>query len=279
VLSVVFHPLWLLAVTSLLVSLGVCVAAGLQAALPKKKTRVWSRPLVAALFFLQPIARGWARYRRRLVVHRTPAVFAARENLDSMALRSSNLDLRQLRYWAEQRINRLDFVADILRRLDQQGWPHRADIGWSEHDVAVYDRRWSKLLLTTVAEEHPQGKQLIKCRLQPRWSLRAKVAFWSFASLLLVLLGFAGTRTWWHWLLLLLLPLFGWYLHRQQRHLQSLLAVFLDELAKEWNLAKVLPQRAEPQPPPAQEPGAFSERKTVAPAPGPEIQNSKPSSG
>jgi len=67
-LSLTFHYLLPLAVTSLGISLGVCIAAGAQADLPKNKRHWWSRPLVAMLFFLQPIVRGWARYRGRLSV-------------------------------------------------------------------------------------------------------------------------------------------------------------------------------------------------------------------
>jgi len=40
-------------------------------------------------------------------------------------------------------------------------------------------------------------------------------------------------------LLLLTLPLFAYYLHRQKRNLQSLVVVFLDELVKELKLIKV----------------------------------------
>src|SRR5688572_11360092 len=53
ILSAAFPYLLLLAVTSLLASAGICVAAGVQASLPKGKRRWWSRPLVALLFFLQ----------------------------------------------------------------------------------------------------------------------------------------------------------------------------------------------------------------------------------
>ena len=68
------------------------------------------------------------------------------------------------------------------------GWTSRAgrtsaDIGWSDYDVEIYDTRWSRLQLTTVAEEHPEGKQLIRCRLRARWALRTKVAFWSLCGL------------------------------------------------------------------------------------------------
>src|SRR6185503_7181725 len=66
VLSAALPYFLLLAVASLMASVGVCVVAGIQASLPKGKRRWWSRPLVALLFFLQPIVRGWERYRGRL---------------------------------------------------------------------------------------------------------------------------------------------------------------------------------------------------------------------
>ena len=89
------------------------------------------------LFFLQPIVRGWARYQGRLMLRPTP--LAAQQTLDSIALRDSKQSLREVQYWAEQRLDRLALAADILRRLDQQGWPNKSDIGWSDYDVEVYD--------------------------------------------------------------------------------------------------------------------------------------------
>ena len=249
VVSVTFHLLLPMAIASLLVSLGVCVAAGAQAVLPRNRRRWWSRPLVGMLFFLQPIVRGWARYQGRLMLRPTP--LAAQQTLDSIALRESKKPLRVVQYWAEQRLDRLALVADILRRLDQQGWPNKSDIGWSDYDVEVYDTRWSKLQLTTVAEEHPQSKQLIRCRLRGRWALRSRVAFWTLCGFELLICGFVGPRLPWLWLLLLTLPLFAWFLRRQQRNLQSMIAVFLDDLAKEWHLTKVQSESArQPAPEP-----------------------------
>jgi O-antigen biosynthesis protein len=238
VLSVTFHALLPVAITSLLISIGVCVAAGAQAALARQKTRWWSRPLVATLFFLQPITRAWARYQGRLLVRPTPQ--AARQSLDSIALRESKLSLHEVQYWAEKRIDRLAFAADLVNALDQQGWPNRADIGWSEYDVEIYDTRWSRLQLATVAEEHAGGKQLIRCRLRARWALRTKVAFWSLCGVEFLICGFAGPRFPWLWLVLLTLPLFAWYIRRQQRNLQSMMVVLLDDLALKWKIAKVV---------------------------------------
>ena len=52
---------------------------------------------------------------------------------------------------------------NMLRRLEHRGWPNSSDIGWSDYDVEIYDTRWSKLQLTTVAEERGQ---LLRCRLR-----------------------------------------------------------------------------------------------------------------
>jgi hypothetical protein len=237
VLSVTFHQVLPVAITSLLISAGVCVAAGVQAALPKSKTRWWSRPLVAMLFFLQPLVRGWAHYRGRLLVRHT--ALAPEQTLDSIALRDSSQSLRQVQYWAEAPLDRLAWAASIVKRLDQQGWPNKADIGWSDYDVEVYDARWSRLQLATVAEARADGKQMIRCRLRASWALRTKVAFGSLCALEFLVCGFFGPRLPWLWLVLLTLPLFAWFIHRQQRNLQSMIAILLDELAKEWKLTKV----------------------------------------
>ena len=191
------------------------------------------------LFLLQPIVRGWSRYQGRLTAR--PAPLATQESLDSLALLHSRQSLAEVEYWAEERVNRLRMVEELLRRLDEQGWPNRADIGWSEYDVEIYGSRWSNLQLTTVAEDHPPGKQMIRCRLRARWSLPARIAFWALCGLELLLLRFVGTGLrWWLWLLSLAsLPLLVWWLRHEQRRLQSMITVFLDGLAKEWKLTNV----------------------------------------
>ncbi|MCL4789987.1 MAG: glycosyltransferase [Verrucomicrobia bacterium] len=245
VLSVAFPYLLLLAATSLLTSVGLCVAAGAQASLPKNKRRWWSRPLVALLFLLQPVVRGWERYRGRLQL-RLPER-PARENLDSVALRDGPEPLHEVRYWAEPPLERLEFVSRVIEELNRRGWPNRSDIGWSEFDVEIQGSRWSQVQMVTASEDHPQGRRLLRCRLRGRWSLQAKVAFCAVAALVTLGVGMFGT--WWHWPVVLLLTLstFAWFLRRQRRNLQSLVIVFLDELAKQWKLVKVPVTPTRPQ--------------------------------
>lgn len=237
VLSATVHWLLPLALASLAVSLAVCGLAGAQAQLPRGRVRWWSRPLVALLFLLQPIARGWARYRGRFAAGaaaNTPA-----ESLDSVALRQSGQRLDRADYWSERYLDRVDFVGAVLRALEKRDWPHKADIGWSEFDVEVYGRRWSNVRLTTVAEVHSRGRQLIRCRLRGSWSLTAKAAFWALLGAELLALGFFGPLQPWLWLILLTLPLVWWLLRREQRRLQSILIIFLDEVTAELGLLKL----------------------------------------
>ncbi len=67
VLAFYFDSFVLLALTSAGISLGACAVAAAQARLPAGKQRFWSRSLVCLLFFLQPIVRGWARFKWRVL--------------------------------------------------------------------------------------------------------------------------------------------------------------------------------------------------------------------
>jgi hypothetical protein len=154
-------------------------------------------------------------------------------------------------------LERVDFVARVVRELDRNGWPNRSDIGWSEFDVEIFGKRWSTVQLITVAEDHPRGRQLLRCRLRARWSLHAHVMFWLLVAADTIVAGLFGHALLWAALLLVTLPLFACFLHRQKRKLQSLVVVFLDELAKELQLIKVpapqpvTPAVVAPEPKPA----------------------------
>jgi len=237
VLSAGFPQLLPLAITGLALSVGVCVAAATQAVLPKAKRRFWSRPLVALLFFLQPIVRGWARYQGRLSIRSMPGV--VEESIDSLALRSGRSSLGEVQYWADKPFDRFKFVAEILERLGQQGWQNRMDAGWSDFDVEIFGNRWSRLQLTTVAEHHPHEKTLVRCRLRTAWSLLGRVVFWSAFGFESLIVGWFGKGQPWLWLILLTMPLLFWFLAHQQRTLQRLIAVFLDQMARQWNLFKL----------------------------------------
>jgi hypothetical protein len=110
--------------------------------------------------------------------------------------------------------------------------------------------------LITAAEDHPRGRQLIRCRLRATWSLQSKVVFWSLLGIEAIVVGSFGGWLKWIGMVLLTLPLFAYFQHCQKRKLQSLLVAFLDELTKGLKLIKVsadqtiTPPAATPKPPP-----------------------------
>src|SRR5256886_7883243 len=236
VLSASIYPLLPVALTSLLISLGVCAVAAAQAGLPRKKQRSWSRPLVALLFLLQPIVRGWARYNWRLTVRSAPPVFkraVSREQLDD--LESSG----QVCYRSEGGLDRYALLNRILSKLESEGWQHKTDTGWSDQDLEIFGGRWSRLRLTTVAEELGPDERIFRCRLNVTWSLPARIAFWSACGAELLLIGLLARAHHWIWMVLLSLPAFAWRLEQEKRNMLLWIAALLDEMAAEQKLVKI----------------------------------------
>ncbi len=237
VLSVPFSFLLPVAVISPILSLVICAAAAWQAGLPKSKKKWWSRPLVALLYFLQPIARGWARYQGRLGLQQTPP--AAKERLELLRQGDSGESLDQLFFWGDGKIGRIDWVSGIVLRLDQQGWASKTDTGWSEYDVELFGNRWSRLQLTTATEDFAGGKRLFRCRLCAQWSLLAVLAFWTAFGFEVLLIGVVRNELPFFWMLLLTMPIFGWFIEQEKRNQQRLIAAFLEDVARQRGLTKI----------------------------------------
>jgi hypothetical protein len=71
--------------------------------------------------------------------------------------------------------------------------------------------------------------------------LLARVVFWSSFGFESLIVGWFGKGQPWLWLILLTMPLLFWFLAQQQRTLQRLIAVLLDQVAKQSSLFKILP--------------------------------------
>ncbi|HEY6167893.1 MAG TPA: glycosyltransferase [Verrucomicrobiae bacterium] len=237
VLSAVFNSLVPMAITSVVVSALFCVAAGVQAVLPKKKKQPWSRPLVALLFFLQPIMRGWARYQGSLGLSRLPP--AAYRRIAALNKSGSRVTPDEVRYWRDGWLDRYDFLQKAIERLDREGWQNKSDSGWNEFDIEIVGSRWTTLHFTTVSEHFPKGT-MVRCRFRTTWSLLARLAFWSAFGFELLIIGFTSKVTnGWTWLLLLTMIGFWAFLRSEERHVKRLVVAFLDELARQIDLFRL----------------------------------------
>lgn len=248
-LSFALKPLLPVAITSFLLSIAVGITAAIQADLPRQKRRFWSRPLVALLFFLQPIVRGWARHRWRW----TTQPHARKPPRPALA-RFDPAVPQLISYWHQGDADRLEFLRRLIKQLDQEGWQNKADTGWGKFDVEVFGDRWSKLRLTTVTEDLPERQQIVRCRLRATWSPRATLGFWLLAAAELVVIRLFAPLQPWLWMLLLTLPVASWFLDFEKARMAEQIRRCLDDVAASLNWKRLGEPRKAPVAPQA-EPG------------------------
>lgn len=240
-LTEIWPALWPLPVITLLASLSVAIGAALRVRLQPRHDRFWSRPLVAILYLLQPIVRGWPRYARRLGRRETP--IKARDAIRALAHQYKHTGSTfTVNYWNEAGIERFAFLEKLLELLDRDRWQARPDSGWDEFDVTVYGDRFSKVAIKTVSENHGGNKRLLRGHLTTAWSLRAKIFFSLTIAITVMAVNVATHLTplaWWPLPALLLIPLVTGYLHQRARRTLRLGLGLLDYTAKELGLVKL----------------------------------------
>jgi len=238
ILASLWPVLWPLPVASLLVSISVAGLVAARSPLPHDKRRWWSRPLVAMLYLLQPVIRGWARYRGRLG-HQgqrpPPHAVGPLPRLDGGQV--------QMCYWKQGQLDRVAFLQALLGRLEVAGWTCKPDSGWNHYDVEILGSRWGRAQISTVHEPLAQGESLLHVRLRSVWSLASFILFWGGIAGALLLVGFGAGRNPWTWMALLGLPLLGWMLEHENRTLLRHLTAFLDKTGAELGLQRVPPLR------------------------------------
>jgi len=224
-LALNFSPITPLAIASLCLSLGTCIVAAFQAKLPAHKKRIWSRPLVALLFFLQPIVRGWARFKWRIAAKSSaPEIVATADKAEELPATFA--------YWSEANFDRLKFIHQLLGRLEAARWLVRADTGWESHDFEALPTPFVRLRLTTTTEELDKGKRQLRCRLTNHWSLLGRVVFGALLVAVVTCLSLFARELPWAWYSLLLPAFLIWYFEDEGLAYKSRVTQFVDELCQ-----------------------------------------------
>jgi GT2 family glycosyltransferase len=231
-LAEVVPPLWPLPVASLLLSLSVAALAATRVELLPKHRRFWARPLVAALYLLQPIVRAWPRYARRLKRRETPP--AARAMVHTIAQQYDKIgSTHTANYWNDKGIERFAFLRTLLDLLDRDHWQSRADNGWEEFDLTIYGDRFSKATVKTASENHGGNKRLLRAQLVAGWTLLGKVAFCCVIGGIVVLHQVLRHAV------LPVIPVFALYLEVRARRTLRLGLALMDLAAQELGLMKL----------------------------------------
>ena len=188
--------------------------------------------LVALLFFLQPIVRGWARFNWRTKTKSgAPMEVASAPCSEEVP--------ETFTFWSDGSLDRLQFLQATLARLDAANWLVRTDTGWTPHDFDVFPSTWIRFRFSTVTEELDMGKKHFRCRLNSRWSLPARILFGLLATGLALILFLFAQAVPWLWFSLVLLPLLGWFFESHASEHKALFTRLLDDTGSAHKMVRL----------------------------------------
>jgi O-antigen biosynthesis protein len=171
-----------LAIAGMAVSLAV---SGVRAAQNVRSAAVGGMAgflLVWALWVLQPLMRGGARYWHWLRASRQTGIAPAAR------VSSSRRDWpKMLEYWSEHGHWRVTVLDSLRRRMAERQWLFSPNNDWQAWDLSVPVSWWFKVLVTTAEEHHGGEKRLLRVRFSVRaTALLVMVALVSTGLTLLV---------------------------------------------------------------------------------------------
>jgi hypothetical protein len=234
VLSNWLTPFFPVACASIALSCGVCMTAASQASVPGSRARFWSRPLIASLFFLQPLVRGWARYKHRLNFSRpTPVEFPSTP--------AKRLESGTLNFWSRHGVERYAFIAGIQERLQRLGWQWRSDSGWDDFDFRITNSRWTTAQLTTAHEDLSAGRKFIRCRISTRISWLTWLLLCGFTLACVLTVALSREIFPLAWFAFALLPFPALFVADAEAEQRSRIAILLEDIAAGMQLEEFSP--------------------------------------
>jgi GT2 family glycosyltransferase len=160
--SLLWSPAWVVCAGMLSMSVVIAMLQSAQAKIPRHHDGFGSRSLIAALCYLQPLVRSWARYRTRMFAYRPPVACHAMRGGCHRHLPLTGT--RTIAYWSNAGSGRTAFLAAMVNYLTRHRWAKTIDSGWSPWDLEVYCHPWTVVRLRTAEEDHGSDKRLIRVR-------------------------------------------------------------------------------------------------------------------
>jgi GT2 family glycosyltransferase len=163
---------WVIGAVMLGLSLLIAAVQATQATIPAQFHRPYSRLIVGALCYAQPLYRSWARYRTRLFSPSRPRPMAAIRR-DGRPVEPGGWS--EVAYWDEAGRDRVDLLKVVVNRLDEDRWCKVLDSGWCDWDLEVYSHPWVAVQVCTTQEDHGGGRKLFRVRARRRLRGHAKL--------------------------------------------------------------------------------------------------------
>ena len=165
--ALAWRPAAVVAAAMLALSAVVAALQAAQARLPRRGRGMRALATVAVLCYLQPLVRSWAHYRGRL------SRYASIESPPTEGRTGWRWPWgRSTRsYWGEAWGERPEVVKRTVAELLANRWGVTLDTGWSDWDAEIFGHPWTCVRVTSVQEEHGEGRRLVRLRFRfgPTW--------------------------------------------------------------------------------------------------------------
>lgn len=150
----------------------------------------WCRSVVAYLYALQPILRGWYRFTHSLGNKCLPRIAAegAQEGASPKRISAAERD----QYWESDRnLGREELLEQLVSEARQLGWSGDFENAWADWDVKLAGDPWHDITIRTATEElgWPHRFTRARCRVRPTMFAVVTTALsllWTVAALLSV---------------------------------------------------------------------------------------------
>jgi hypothetical protein len=195
VLAILFWPLAVISLVMESATLCLALRSAWQAPLPRGAS-LKCRLLVAYLYLMQPIWRGWYRMTYLLRKKRLP-VMSLELSQEPLPVRRISASVQDLYWQSDQSLGREILLEVLVNRAKRHGWYGEFDNAWADWDVKLVGDRWHDILIRTATEElgWPNRFTRARCRVRPTlftrvltagsllWSAAAVVSFQGWALL------------------------------------------------------------------------------------------------
>lgn len=186
-LSTLYWPLSALSAAMWIASMVLAIRSATRAPLPRSAPW-WTRPIVAYLYGMQPILRGWTRLTHLLRNRRLPDV-ASPPKIDRPEIKRISTTRRDVYWNSDQSLGREELLKTLVEEAKRHGWSGDFDNSWAQWDIKLVGDRWHDILCLTATEElgWPHRFTRLRCEVKPtRFSHVAviTVLVWNTAGVL-----------------------------------------------------------------------------------------------
>ena len=186
-LGTLYWPLLIVSAAMWCTTSAMALHSAAHAPLPHKRPW-WARPLVAMLYVLQPIVRGWHRQTHLLRESRLPRMNGDASEIARQQVRRISAHEQDLYFVSDEGRGRQEVLTRLVDEAAGCGWRGDFDDAWSTDDVKLVGDRWHDIRIRTATEElgWPNRFTRVRCMLRPTLFCTASCVaalIWSFAAI------------------------------------------------------------------------------------------------